>query len=75
MDDEAFSPFVMRASSFSLHVAAVHAQPGLQLFELLGVAVAGRVDVLGLGDELQLVVAADAALAEDRPRTRRSWSP
>ena len=34
------------------------------MFELLEVLVARRVDVLGLGDELHLVVAADAAALE-----------
>jgi hypothetical protein len=40
----------------------IHPQPHLQLFELLIVLVARGVNVLGLGDELHLLVATDSAL-------------
>src|SRR5262245_8533402 len=49
-----------------LLVAAVHSEGHCQLFEPLGEAVAGGVDVLGFGDELQLVLAADAEAVKDR---------
>jgi hypothetical protein len=44
---------------------AVHAEAGFQFFELIGVALAGRVDVLGFGNEAHVVAAGDALLAED----------
>jgi hypothetical protein len=44
---------------------AVHAEAGFQRFELVGVALAGRVDVLGFGDEPHVVAAGDSLLGED----------
>ena len=50
--------FILRFRSI-IRVTAVHAKAGLQLVELLCKAIAGRVDVFGFGDELQIVIATD----------------
>ena len=44
---------------------AVHAEASLQFLELIGVALAGGVDVLGFCDESHVVAAGDALVAED----------
>ncbi len=58
-------------ASGSVAESAIHAQARLQFLELPCERVARRVDVLGLGDELHLVVAADrrdrGALLRSRP--------
>ena len=37
-------------------VISVHAQPHLQLFKLIEILIAGRMDMLGFGDELHPIV-------------------
>src|SRR5262245_9640450 len=43
----------------------VHAEAELEFFELLGIALGGRVDVLGLGDELHVLATVEMAVDED----------
>ena len=54
--------------------SAIDAQPVEDLLELLVVDVVGRVEVLGLGDELQGVVALQAILSRISSNGWRSWA-
>src|SRR3990172_3189758 len=58
------SPFPGPSPLVLLKETTVHAEAGFQLLELSGEAIAGGMDVLGLGDELHFIVAADTPLGK-----------